>query len=77
MESRNNERYASPPLDFFGLSVYVMVVLGLLALVSCSTIAPNTSAALEALPEEAFTPLWMLLEGICLDLFNLVKGIIF
>ena len=77
MESRNNERYASPPLDFFGLSVYVIVVLGLCALASCATIAPNTSAALEALPEEAFTPLWMLLEGICLDLFNLVKGIIF
>jgi len=31
---------------------------------------------MQELPEEAFTPLWMVLEGLCLDLFNLVKGLI-
>jgi hypothetical protein len=63
--------------DFLGLAVYVIVVLSLLTFVSCSTLAPNTSAALESLPEEAFTPLWMVLEGVCLDLFNLIKCIVF
>jgi len=45
--------------------------------VSCATIAPNTTAAIEALPEGALTPLWMVLEGVFLDLVSLVKGLIF
>ena len=44
---------------------------------SCATIAPNTTTAIEALPEGALTPLWMVLEGVFLDLVSLVKGLIF
>jgi hypothetical protein len=76
MESRNEKYPVKDNLDFIGLTVYALVIIGILALVSCESVAPNTYAALEALPEEAFTPLWMVLEGLCLDLFNLVKGLI-
>ena len=74
MESRN-EKYSPVIPTITGFAIYFTIVIALLT--SCESVAPNTYAALEELPEEAFTPLWMLLEGICLDLFNLVKGIIF
>ena len=77
MVSRNQENCpVKNNSDFIGVAVYMLAAIGLLMLVSCATIAPNTYAALEALPEEAFTPLWMVLEGVFLDLFNLVKGLI-
>jgi len=77
MVSRNQENYpVKSNSDFIGVAVYILITISLLMLVSCATIAPNTYAALEALPEEAFTPLWMVLEGVFLDLFNLVKGLI-
>ena len=77
MVSRNRKKYPiKDNSDFIGFTVYALVVIGLFMLVSCATIAPNTTAALEALPEEAFTPLWMVLEGVLLDLFNLVKGLV-
>ena len=75
--SKNDKYYVGRPSDFFGLSVYVLVVIALCSLASCTTLAPNTVAALESLPEDAFKPVWLLVEGICLDLFHLIKGIIF
>ena len=73
MENRNKEY--SPIVDgTIGLAIYFTIVIALLT--SCESIAPNTYAAMQELPEEAFTPLWMVLEGLCLDLFNLVKGLI-
>jgi len=77
MVSRNQENYpVKNNSDFIGVTAYLLLTISLLALVSCESIAPNTYAALESLPEEAFTPLWMVLEGVFLDLFNLVKGLI-
>lgn len=77
MVSRNQENYpVKNNSDFIGVAVYMLAAIGLLMLVSCATIAPNTTAAIEALPEGALTPLWMVLEGVFLDLVSLVKGLI-
>jgi len=78
MVSRNKENYpVKNNSDFIGVTAYILAAIGLLMLVSCATIAPNTTAAIEALPEGALTPLWMVLEGVFLDSVSLVKGLIF
>ena len=83
MVSRNKEKYLNVNIaNTFGmlsLTAYMVIILLLYGLIfsSCATIAPNTYAALEALPEGALTPLWMVLEGVFLDLVSLVKGLIF
>jgi hypothetical protein len=55
-----------------GLCLAALIVSLVLCSSSCSAIIPNTSAALEALPEDALEPLWMLFEGLILDIINLI-----